>query len=128
MDIPQGTRLRNKKSGNIFITIGKPYLYETKYPAESWWKVGARSLKDNKIHHIRLDNFLIIDMKKFILYGCADCLDDDGNVILFAFPSGDNIQNGVFTPISCPLCNSESSIVALKEVEIDTESGLGKKA
>lgn len=64
-------------------------------------------------------------MKKFILYGCADCLDDDGNVITFAFQSGGNIQNGVMTPIGCPLCGNESGLVALKEVEIDTESGLG---
>lgn len=61
---------------------------------------------------------------KFILYGCADCLDDDGNVILFAFQSGGNVQNGMITPINCPLCGG-NNIAALKEVEIDTESGLG---
>lgn len=61
---------------------------------------------------------------KFILYSCADCLDDDGNVLLFAFHAGGNVQNGVMTPIGCPLCQNTNSIVALKEVEIDTETGL----
>lgn len=65
-------------------------------------------------------------MKKFILYGCADCLDDNGDVILFAFQSGGNIQNGVVTPISCPLCNGENGLVALKEVKINTERGIGQ--
>ena len=48
-------------------------------------------------------------IKNFILYGCADCLDDNGDVITFAFQSGGNIQNGVMTPIGCPLCGNERS-------------------
>lgn len=62
MDLIIGTKLKNKVSGNIFTTIGKPYFYETVYHGydeftAGWWKVKARSDKDGKIHHIRLDNF-----------------------------------------------------------------------
>ena len=58
---------------------------------------------------------------KHILYGCADCLSDDGNVITFAVQSGGNVQNGIITPISCPICAGTGGVVALKEVEINTE-------
>jgi len=61
---------------------------------------------------------------KFILYGCADCIDDEGNVILFAVQSGGNIQNGAMTLVSCPICTYRLPIVALKEFEIDTGLGL----
>ena len=61
---------------------------------------------------------------KFILYGCADCIDDEGNVILFALQGGGNIQNGVMIPVSCPICTYRLPVVALKEFEIDTELGL----
>lgn len=66
------------------------------------------------------------NVKKFILYGCADCLDDNGDVITFAFQSGGNVQNGIITPINCPLCQG-TCIAALKEVSINTESGLGNE-
>lgn len=63
---------------------------------------------------------------KFILYSCANCLDDNGDTLLFAFQSGGNVQNGVTTPISCPLCGWLNGLVALKEVGINTEAGLSK--
>lgn len=53
---------------------------------------------------------------KFILYGCAECTDDEDKVILFAVQR----QNGVMTPVSCPICVSNQSIVALREIEIET--------
>jgi hypothetical protein len=56
---------------------------------------------------------------KFILYECTYCLDDSGNAILFAFRSGDNVQNGVATPLSCPLCGCTHGLAAIKEIEID---------
>jgi len=61
---------------------------------------------------------------KFILYACAECIDNKGDVILFAVQSGGNIQKGVMTPVSCPICTYRLPIVALKEFEIDTELGL----
>ena len=47
---------------------------------------------------------------KYILYGCADCLDDNGDVITFAVQSGGNIQNGVITPITCPICQGSTRL------------------
>lgn len=62
-------------------------------------------------------------MTRFILYSCANCPDDNGDTLLFAL-AGRNVQNDVTTPISCPLCGWVNGLVALKELEIDTESGL----
>ncbi|MCG8400862.1 MAG: hypothetical protein MJA84_04620 [Firmicutes bacterium] len=56
---------------------------------------------------------------KFIVYSCADCLNDNGIPITFAVQSGANIQNGVHTPISCPVCQEINTVVAQRETEID---------
>ena len=59
MDLPVGSLLRHKGSGNLFETIDRPYEYEATCDSDTWWRVKARKVKDGKIHHINLNNYEI---------------------------------------------------------------------